>query len=82
MLIELTHVKKRFGNQAMLTDGTLQLAAGQILGLIGPSGAGLWHSAVNGGALRISDDAVYPDHRDSPTVFRWYCAAGFTGGLG
>lgn len=40
LLIDLNHLQKQFGKQTVLKDVTLQVAKGEILGLIGPSGAG------------------------------------------
>lgn len=39
-MIDVRHVAKSFGNHVVLKDLSLQLPAGQIMGLIGPSGAG------------------------------------------
>lgn len=38
--IELYHVEKSFGRQRVLKDVTCSVAAGEIFGLLGPSGAG------------------------------------------
>ncbi|WP_125710552.1 ABC transporter ATP-binding protein [Lacticaseibacillus porcinae] len=40
LLIDLNHLQKKFGKETVLKDVTLQVAKGEILGLIGPSGAG------------------------------------------
>jgi ABC-2 type transport system ATP-binding protein len=40
LLIDLKHLQKKFGKETVLKDVTLQVAKGEILGLIGPSGAG------------------------------------------
>lgn len=39
-MIEMSHVEKSFGRQAVLTDVTFRVARGEIFGLLGPSGAG------------------------------------------
>lgn len=39
-MIDVHHVAKSFGDHVVLKDLSLQLLAGQIMGLIGPSGAG------------------------------------------
>ncbi len=40
LLIDLKHLQKKFGKETVLKDVTLQVAKGELLGLIGPSGAG------------------------------------------
>ena len=39
-LIELNHVDKRYGQQIVLNDLSLNLEAGRIIGLLGPNGCG------------------------------------------
>lgn len=39
-LIEMTKVRKRFGEKAVLTNMTMQVAAGETVGFVGPNGAG------------------------------------------
>lgn len=39
-LIDLQHLVKKFGNQTVLQDVNLTVNRGEIVGLIGPSGAG------------------------------------------
>lgn len=40
LAIEVEHLTKRFGKVAALTDVTLSVAHGEVLGLIGPNGSG------------------------------------------
>ena len=39
-MIKISHVFKRFGEQAVLSDVNLEVRKGEIFGLLGPSGAG------------------------------------------
>ncbi|MFD1485515.1 ABC transporter ATP-binding protein [Lacticaseibacillus baoqingensis] len=60
-VIDLKHLQKTFGQQTVLADVTLQIAPGEILGLIGPSGAGkstviktaLGMEVADGGEARV-----------------------------
>jgi ABC-type uncharacterized transport system ATPase subunit len=38
--ITLSHVSKRFGSFSAITDLSLQVARGEVLGFLGPNGAG------------------------------------------
>lgn len=40
MILEATHLTKRFGARVAVQDMNVQLAAGEIFGLLGPNGAG------------------------------------------
>jgi ABC-type Fe3+/spermidine/putrescine transport system ATPase subunit len=39
-MLELRHIHQHYGNQPLLTDVSIQVAAGEILALLGPSGSG------------------------------------------
>jgi iron(III) transport system ATP-binding protein len=39
-MLKLEGLSKRFGSESVLTDVSLEISAGQIVGLIGPSGSG------------------------------------------
>lgn len=39
-MIKMNHIVKRFGNNTVLNDVTLEVKANEIFGLLGPSGAG------------------------------------------
>lgn len=65
-IIELNHVVKRFGKQAILEDVNLRVQSGEIVGLIGPSGAGkstviktaLGMEVTDGGFTRIFNESM------------------------
>lgn len=40
MMIQMTHVQKRFGTKVAVQDLSLQVQRGEIFGLLGPNGAG------------------------------------------
>ncbi len=40
MMIQMTHVQKRFGAKVAVKDLSLQVQRGEIFGLLGPNGAG------------------------------------------
>ena len=72
-LLEVTHLNKRFGGLVAVKDIGLQIAGGEILGLIGPNGSGkstvmkciLGIERPTGGSVRIEgvEVAGWPTHR-------------------
>ena len=44
-LLEMKHVKKRFGDLEVLKDISLTVEQGQVLAIIGPSGSGKIHTS-------------------------------------
>jgi D-xylose transport system ATP-binding protein len=64
-LLEVDHVTKRFGPVVALRDVSLQLRAGEVLGLIGDNGAGK-STLVNimSGAVRPDEGRILVDGRE------------------
>lgn len=56
MTIEVEHLSKSFGNTRAVQDLSLQIAAGEIYGLVGPDGAGKTTT------MRLLCGALHPDH--------------------
>lgn len=65
VLLEVDHVTKRFGPVVALRDVSLQLRAGEVLGLIGDNGAGK-STLVNiiSGAVRPDEGRVHVDGQE------------------
>ena len=65
-IIDLQHLAKKFGNQAVLKDINLTVNPGEIVGLIGPSGAGkstvikvtLGMEVASGGSAKVFDTTM------------------------
>ena len=66
LMIGLTHIEKRFGDNLVLKDVTVTIAEGSVTALVGPSGGGksTLLRCINlleiptSGAVRIGDDAL------------------------
>ncbi len=65
LLIEASHLHRRFGSNEAVRDVSFSVAAGEIYGLVGPDGAGKTTT------LRLLCGAYYPTvSADSPTTMR------------
>ncbi|MFD1927799.1 amino acid ABC transporter ATP-binding protein [Sporosarcina siberiensis] len=68
-LVEVTNLKKSFGQLEVLRDITFEVNKNDVIAIIGPSGSGkstmlrsLVHlEDINGGSIRISDDYLVKD---------------------
>ena len=41
-LLVIDHVSKRFGGLVAVNDVSIEIARGEVVGIIGPNGAGIW----------------------------------------
>ena len=81
-MIKLEHVKKSFGDQAILRDISLNVPTGSVTVILGPSGSGKttllrtinFLGKADGGTLFINDQR-YDLRKASGTAFRWSAAA-------
>ena len=64
-MIKMTNIEKQFGNQAVLSDVSFDVAEGEIYGLLGPSGAGKT-TIINILTNQIKEDSGSKEVKASP----------------
>ncbi|MDH6353480.1 MULTISPECIES: amino acid ABC transporter ATP-binding protein [Brevibacillus] len=73
-IIQVTNLKKSFGELAVLKDVSFEINKNDVVAVIGPSGSGkstmlrslVYLEQVNGGSIRVTDDFLVQDGVYSP----------------